>query len=147
MCNRTVGRSFVLSKNQARAVRRSSYLLWKKWRPRKRRSSTNAFCWTVIFQLTSVTSSARVDRISSQSRVISKSRCRANLHCIFKHAQRHSRDIRFFLLLGGSDQLVGNKIAPLSSCGEVILSEVLSPDFEPQQLHCAQCVAWLDRCW
>ena len=53
LCNRMVGRSFVLSKNQARAVRRSSYLLWKKWRPRKRRGSTKAFCWTVIFQLTS----------------------------------------------------------------------------------------------
>ena len=62
--------------------------------------------------------------------MISKSRCRANLHCIFKHAQRQSRDIRFFLLLGGSDQLVGNKIARLSSCGVVILSEVLSPDFD-----------------
>ena len=62
--------------------------------------------------------------------MISKSRCRAKLHGIFKHAQLQSRDSRFFLLLGGFDQLVGNKIACLSSCGVVILSEVLSPDFD-----------------
>ena len=30
--------------------------------------------------------------------------CRAKLHGIFKHAQRQSRDGRFLLLLGGSDQ-------------------------------------------
>ena len=41
-----------------------------------------------------------------------------------------SKQRYFFLLLGGSDQLVGNKIARLSSCGVVILSEVLSPDFD-----------------
>ena len=62
--------------------------------------------------------------------MISESRCRAKLHGIFKHAQRQSKDGRFFLLLGGSDQLVGNQIARLSSLGIIILSEVLSPDFD-----------------
>ena len=44
--------------------------------------------------------------------------------------QRQSRDGRFFLLLGGSDQLVGSQIARLSSLGVVILSEVQSPGFD-----------------
>ena len=52
-------------------------------------------------------SSARVDQNGSQSRLISESRCRAKLHGIFKHAQRQSKDGRFFLLLGKSDQLIG----------------------------------------
>ena len=62
-------------------------------------------------QWRSATSSARVDKTGSQSRVISKSRCRAKLHGKFKHAQRQGRDGRFFLLLGGSDQLVGSQIS------------------------------------
>ena len=76
------------------------------------------------------TSTARVDRTGSQSRVISESRCRTKLHGVFKQAQRHSKDGRFFLLLGRSDQLVGSQIAWLSSSGIVILSEVLSPGFD-----------------
>ena len=36
----------------------------------------------------------------------------------------------FFMLLGGSHQLVGSQIARLSSLGIVILSEVLSPGFD-----------------
>ena len=59
--------------------------------------------------------------------MISETRCRAKL---FKHAQRQSRDGRFFLLLGGSDQLVGSQITRLSSLGVVILSEVLSHGFD-----------------
>ena len=55
-----------------------------------------------------------------QSRVISQP----------KQAQRQSRDGRFFLLVGGYDQLVGNQIARLSACGVVILSEFLSPNFD-----------------
>ena len=104
---RRLARSLVLGKGQARAVGRSSYLLWKKRWPqnggirRKRSIGRSLF-------------SSRVDKTGSQSRVISKSRCRAKLHSIFKHAQRQSRDGRFFLLLGGSDQLVGNQIARLS---------------------------------
>ena len=61
--------------------------------------------------------------------MISQPRCRAKLHGIFKQAQRQSRDGRFFLLVGGYDQLVGNQIARLSSGGVVILSEFLSPNF------------------
>ena len=76
------------------------------------------------------TSPALVDQTGSQTRVISESRCRTMLHGIFKQAQRHSKDGRFFLLLGGSDQLVGSQIARLSSLGIVILSEVLSPGFD-----------------
>ena len=75
------------------------------------------------------TSPARVDHTGSQSRVISEFRCRTKLHGVFKQAQRHSKDGRFFLLLGRSDQLVGSQIARLSSSGIVILSEVLSPGF------------------
>ena len=78
----------------------------------------------------STTSAARVDRTCSPSRMISGSRCRAKLHGIFKNAQRGSTDGRFILLLGGSDPLVGNQIARLSSFGVVILSEVLSPGFD-----------------
>ena len=63
--------------------------------------------------------------------MILESRCRAKLHGIFKHAQRRSRDGRFFLLLGGSDQLVGSQVARLSSSGKMILSEVLSPSVDP----------------
>ena len=62
--------------------------------------------------------------------MISKSRCRAKLHGRFKHAQRQSRDGRFFLLLGCSDQRFGSQISRLSSFGVVILSEVLSPEFD-----------------
>ena len=36
----------------------------------------------------------------------------------------------FFLLVGGYDQLVGNQIAPLSSCGVVILGEFLSSNYD-----------------
>ena len=54
--------------------------------------------------------------------MIPESRCRAKLHGIFKHAQRQSRDGRFSLLLGGSDQLVGSPNARLSSVGIVVLS-------------------------
>ena len=74
--------------------------------------------------------SSRVDKTGLQSHVISKPRCRAKLHGIFKQAQRQSRDGRFLLLVGGYGQLVGNQIARLSSCGVVILSEFLSPDFD-----------------
>ena len=73
---------------------------------------------------------SRVDKIGFQSRVISQPRCRAKLHGIFKQAQRQISDGRFFLLVGGYDQLVGNQIARLSSCGVVILSEFLSPNFD-----------------
>ena len=38
--------------------------------------------------------------------------------------------VGFFLLTGGSNQLVGNQMARLSSLGVVILSEVLSPDID-----------------
>ena len=62
--------------------------------------------------------------------MISGSRCCAKLHGIFKNAQRGSTDGRFFLLLGGSDQLVGNQIARFSSLGVAILSTVLSPGFD-----------------
>ena len=48
--------------------------------------------------------------------------------------------VDFFLLVGGYDQRVGNQFERLSSCGLVILSEFLSPNFD---LNCAQCVAWL----
>ena len=61
---------------------------------------------------------------------ISESRCHAKLHGIIKHAQRQSRDGQFLLPLGGSDQLVGNQIARLSSLGIVVLSGVLSPEFD-----------------
>ena len=81
-------------------------------------------------QWRSATSPARVDKTGSQSRVISKFRCRAKLHGIFKHAQRQSRDGRFYLHSGCSDQLVGSQISRLSSCGVVILSEFLSPNFD-----------------
>ena len=62
--------------------------------------------------------------------MISKHRCRAKLHGTPKQAQRQSRDSRFFLLVGRYDQLIGNQIARLSSCGVVILTEFLSPDFD-----------------
>ena len=73
---------------------------------------------------------SRVDKIGLQSRVISQPRCRTKLRGIFKHAQRQSRDGRFFLFVGGYDQLVGNQTALLSACGVVILSEFLSPNFD-----------------
>ena len=57
---------------------------------------------------------ASVDSTGSQPRMISE---RAKLHGIFEQAQRHSRDGRFFLLLGGSDQLVGWKKFHGFSCG------------------------------
>ena len=85
------------------------------------------------------TSSARVDQTASQSRGISESRCRTKLHGIFKLAQRHSKDGRFFLLLGRSDLLVRSQIARLSSLGIVILSEVLSPGLTSTVLLCAVC--------
>ena len=47
-----------------------------------------------------------------------------------KTAQRQSRDGRFFLLSGGSDQLVGSQIARLSSLRVVMLCEVLSSVFD-----------------
>ena len=46
------------------------------------------------------TTSARVDKTDSQSRMISETRCRAKLHGIFKHAQRQSRDGWVVLLFG-----------------------------------------------
>ena len=49
------------------------------------------------FSCPPATSSARVDKTGSQSCAFSKSRCRAKLHGIFEHAQRQSRDGRFFL--------------------------------------------------
>ena len=67
--------------------------------------------------------------VLTKTRVISESRCRTKLHGIFKKAQRHSKDSRCFLLLGGSDQLVGSQVARLPSLRVVILNEVLSPDF------------------
>ena len=81
-------------------------------------------------QWRSATSSTSVDKTGSQSCMISETRCRAKLHGIFKQAQRHSKDGRFFLLLGRCDQLVGSQIARLSALGIVILSEVLSPSFD-----------------
>ena len=75
-------------------------------------------------------SPASVDQTGSQPRVISESRCRAKLRGIFKQAQRHSRDGRFFLLVGGPARLVGGQISRLSSLGIVVLSGVLSPDFD-----------------
>ena len=67
--------------------------------------------------------------VLTRPHVISKPRCPAELHGNFKHAQRQSRDGRFLSLVGGYDQLVGNQIARLSSCGVVILSEFLSSYF------------------
>ena len=81
-------------------------------------------------QWRSATSSARVDKTGLQSCMIPESRCRAKLHGIFKQAQRRSKDGRFFLLLGRSDQLIGSQVARLSSLEIVILSEVLSPGFD-----------------
>ena len=72
---------------------------------------------------------SRVDKTGLQSRMISQARCRAKLHGLFKQAQRQSRDGRFFLSVGGYVRLVGDQIARLSTCGVMILSEFLSPDF------------------
>ena len=65
-------------------------------------AGTHAKVWTTggkpraaASQWRTATSSARVDH-GSQPRVILESRCRAKLHGIFKHAQRRSRDGRFF---------------------------------------------------
>ena len=41
-----------------------------------------------------------------------------------------SRDGRFFLPVGGYGQLVGNQFARQSSFGMVILSEILSPNYD-----------------
>ena len=76
-----------------------------------------------------IPSPASVDQTGSQPRM-SESRCRAKLHGIFKQAQRHSRDGRFFLLVGGPARLVSSQIARLSSFGIVVLSGALSPDFD-----------------
>ena len=72
-------------------------------------------------QWRSATSPASVDQTGSQPRMISESRCRAKLHGIFKQAQGHSRDDRFFLLLEGPARLVGSQFARLSSLGVVVL--------------------------
>ena len=106
-CNQTVGQ--VTRPRQGTGASSWALLLspLEETMASKRWNSTEALYWSATF-------SSRVDKTGSQSRVISKSRCRAKLHSIFKHAQRHSRDGRFFWLLGGSDQLVGNQIARLS---------------------------------
>ena len=89
-------------------------------------------------------SPASADQTGSQPRIMSESRCRAKLHGIFKQAQRHSRDGRFFLLVGGPARLVSGQIARLSSLGIVVLSGVLSPDFDLNSSTVPTClVVWV----
>ena len=62
--------------------------------------------------------------------VISESRCRTKLHVFSNKRNVTAKMVGFFLLLDGSDQLVGGQIARLSSSGIVVLSGVLSPGFD-----------------
>ena len=123
--------------NSSLSVRHGGAASDALWRTRSLMPLVAAAQWR------SATSSARVGKTGSQSCMVSETRCRAKLHCIFNHAQRQSRDGRFFLLLDGSDQVVGSQIARLSSLGIVILSEVLSPGFDLN----SSTVRNVLRCW